>query len=223
MSEWIKLTASDGVELAAWRASPQGKPKGGIVVIQEIFGVNHHIRAMTDRFAAAGYLAIAPGMFDRVEPGVDVGYDQATITSGMALAGRMDRAKAMLDIAAAIQAASVAGKVGIVGFCMGGSYAWGAAAQLPGLSAAVGYYGGNIIAMKDLKPKIPVLLHFGEKDAHIPVAGVREVGALHPDVAIHIYPAADHGFNCDERASYDAPSAALAWERTLAFFASHVG
>ena len=222
MSEWIKLKASDGFELAAWRAAPQGAPKGGIVVIQEIFGVNHHIRAVTDRFAAAGYLAIAPGMFDRLEPGVDVGYDQPSRTKGMGLVGKLDRDKAMLDIVAAIQAASVAGKVGIVGFCMGGSYAWGAAAQLPGLAAAVGYYGGNIIAMKDLQPKVPVLLHFGEKDQHIPVAGVREVAALHPDVPIHIYPA-DHGFSCDERESFDPPSAALAWERTLAFFAQYVG
>ncbi|MDE3175443.1 MAG: dienelactone hydrolase family protein [Pseudomonadota bacterium] len=222
MSEWIKLTASDGFELSAWRATPKGTSKGGLVVIQEIFGVNHHIRAVADRFAAAGYLAIAPAMFDRVERGVDIGYDQAARTKGMGIAGKMDREKAMLDIAAAIPGASIAGKVGVVGFCMGGSYAWGAAARLPGLSAAVGYYGGNIIAMKDLAPRIPTMLHFGEKDEHIPVAGVRDVGARHPDVPIYIY-AAGHGFSCDERESYDAPSAALAWDRTLAFFAERLG
>ena len=222
MGEWIKLTAADGFELTAWRAAPKETPKGGIVVIQEIFGVNHHIRAVTDRFAAAGYLAVAPAVFDRVEPGVDEGYDLPSRTKGMGLAGKMDREKTMLDIAAAISAAGEAGKVGIVGFCLGGSYAWGAAGRLSGLSAAVGYYGGNIIAMKDLTPQIPTLLHFGEKDEHIPVAGVREVGALHPDVPIYLYPAG-HGFSCDERGSYDPASAALAWDRTLAFFAQHVG
>ncbi len=222
MSEWIKLKASDGFELAAWRAAPQGKAKGGVVVIQEIFGVNHHIRAVADRFAAAGYLAIAPGIFDRVERDVDLGYDQPGRTEGMAIAGKMDREKILLDIAAAIAAASEAGKVGIVGFCLGGSYAWISAAKLPGLSAAVGYYGGHVIAQKDLQPKAPTMLHFGEKDEHIPVAGVREVQAQHPDVPIYLYPA-DHGFSCDERSSYDKDSAALAWDRTLAFLGQHIG
>jgi carboxymethylenebutenolidase len=222
MGEWIDLKSTDGFELKAWRAEPRGAPKGGIVVIQEIFGVNHHIRSVTDRLAAAGYLAVAPAMFDRVEPGVELNYDQAGMTKGMELAGKMDREKALADIAAAVAAASPGGKVGITGFCMGGTYCWLAAAQLPGLSAAVGYYGGGIVGLKDLQPKIPTTLHFGEKDAHIPVAGVKEVGALHPDVPIYLYPA-DHGFHCDERGSYDKPSATLAWERTLAFFGDHVG
>jgi carboxymethylenebutenolidase len=222
MGEWIKLVASDGFQLSAWRATPQGTPKGGVVVIQEIFGVNNQIRGVTDRFANAGYLAIAPAIFDRVEPGIYVGFSPAERARGMGVAGKMDRDKALADIAAAISAASAGGKVGIVGFCLGGSYAWAAAERLGGLSAAVGYYGGNIVANKDLSPKVPTLLHFGEKDEHIPVSGVREVAALHPEVEIQLYPAG-HAFANEERDSYHAPSAALAWDRTLAFLARHVG
>jgi carboxymethylenebutenolidase len=222
MGEWIKLTASDGVEISAWRAAPEGTPKGGVVVIQEIFGVNHHIRSVADRLAAEGYLAIAPAVFDRVEPGVELAYDPPGIGRGMELAGKVNRENAMKDIAAAIEAAKGAGKVGVTGFCMGGTFTWVASANIPGVAAAVGYYGGGIVGLKDLKPLAPTMLHFGAKDAHIPVAGVREVEALHPDVPVYIYDA-DHGFHCDERASYDAPSAALAWGRTLEFFGEHVG
>ena len=161
-------------------------------------------------------------MFDRVEPSVELGYDPEGIQQGMGIAGKVDREKALLDVAAAIAAASEGGKVGIVGFCMGGTFAWVASAQASGLSAAVGYYGGGIPAAKALQPKVPTMLHFGEKDDHIPLAAVREVGALHPDVPIYLYPAG-HGFHCDERGSYDADSAKLAWDRTLAFFAQHIG
>jgi carboxymethylenebutenolidase len=222
MGEWIDLKAADGFSAKAWRAAPQGAPRGGIVVIQEIFGVNHHIRSVTDRFAAAGYLAVAPAVFDRVQPGVELNYDQPGVAKGMELAGKMDRAKALADIAAAIAAASAGGKVGITGFCMGGTYAWLAAAQLSGLSAAVGYYGGGILGLQDLQPKVPTILHFGARDSHIPIAGVREFEKSHKDIPVYVYDA-DHGFHCDERASYDAPSAKLAWERTLAFFGQHVG
>ena len=222
MGEWTTLKAADGFELKAWLAKPQGVPKGAVVVIQEIFGVNAHIRSVTDRVAEAGYLAIAPAVFDRVEKDVELTYDQAGMGSGMALAGKMDRAKTLLDIEAAIAAVKSAGKVGITGFCMGGTYTWLAAAQLPGLSAASGYYGGGILGLKDLEPKVPTILHFGEKDAHIPIDGVHELEKQHKDVPIYIYPA-DHGFHCDARGSYDAPSAKLAWERTLAFFAKHLG
>jgi carboxymethylenebutenolidase len=222
MGEWIDLKAADGFSAKAWRAAPQGAPKGGIVVIQEIFGVNHHIRSVADRFAAAGYLAVAPAVFDRVQPGVELNYDQEGIAKGMELAGKMDRPNALADIAAAIAAASAGGKVGITGFCMGGTYTWLAAAQLSGLSAAVGYYGGGVLGLKDLQPKVPTILHFGERDSHIPIAGVREFEKSRKDIPVYVYPA-DHGFHCDERASYDAPSAKLAWERTLAFFGQHVG
>jgi carboxymethylenebutenolidase len=221
MGEWMTLKAADGFELQAWLAKPQGAAKGAVVVIQEIFGVNHHIRAVADRFAEAGYLAIAPGVFDRVEKNVDMNYDQEGMTKGMGIAGKMDRANTVSDIEAAIAAVKSAGKVGIVGFCMGGTYAWVAAAQISGLSAASGYYGGGILGLKDLQPKIPTILHFGEKDGHIPIDGVHELAKQHPDVPVYTYPA-DHGFNCDERGSYDAPSAKLAWERTMAHFAKHL-
>jgi carboxymethylenebutenolidase len=222
MGQWIKLKAEDGFECGAWRSEPAGKPRGGVVVIQEIFGVNEHIRSVTDRVAAEGYLAIAPAVFDRVQRDVELVYDQPGIASGMELAGKLVRDDSMKDVAAAIAVAAEGGKVGITGFCMGGTYAWGAAARLSGLSAAVGYYGGGILGLKDLKPQVPTMLHFGEKDGHIPIAGVKEFAALHPEVKVYLYPA-DHGFHCDARASYDAPSAKLAWGRTIEFFRQHVG
>jgi carboxymethylenebutenolidase len=222
MGHWIELKPEGAGSIRAWRADPEGRPLGGIVVIQEIFGVNSHIRAVTDRFAVDGYLAVAPAVFEHVEPGFDVGYDSESMTRGMALAGKMDREQAQRDVAAAIEVAKQGGKVGIVGYCMGGTVAWVAASRLPGLSAAVCYYGGGILALKDAKPSIPVMLHFGEKDDHIPVAGVRELAALYRDIPVHLYPAG-HGFNCDQRESYDAPSAALAWTRTLEFFGKHLG
>jgi carboxymethylenebutenolidase len=222
MGHWIELKPEGADQIRAWRAVPTGKPRGGIVVIQEIFGVNSHIRTVTDRFASEGYLAVAPAIFEHVEKGFETGYDPDSRTRGMAIAGKMDRDQAQRDVTAAIAVAKEGGKVGIVGFCMGGTVVWAAAARQPGLSGAVGYYGGGIIALKDLKPRVPTLLHFGEKDQHIPVAGVRELAAAHPEVEVHIYPA-DHGFNCDHRESYDGPSAALAWTRTLAFFGKHLG
>ena len=222
MGHWIELKPEGADPIRAWRADPAGKPRGGIVVIQEIFGVNSHIRAVTDRFAAEGYLAVAPAIFEHVEKGFDVGYDPDSRAKGMAIAGKMDRDQAQRDIAAAIEIAKEGGKVGIVGFCLGGTLAWVAAATQPGLSAAVCYYGGGILGLKDLKPRVPTLMHFGEKDQHIPVAGVKEFAASRPDILVHIYPA-DHGFNCDQRESYDAPSAKLAWTRTIEFLRQHLG
>ena len=195
---WIELKPEGAGPIRAWRADPSGKPRGGIVVIQEIFGVNSHIRSVADRFAAEGYLAVAPGIFEHVEPKFDVGYDPQSRERGIAIMNTVDREQMLRDVAAAIAVAKEGGKVGVVGYCLGGTVAWGAAGQLSGLSAAVGYYGGGIIGLKDLKPKVPTLLHFGEKDQHIPVAGVKEVAAAHPDVEVHIYPA-DHAFNCEQR------------------------
>jgi carboxymethylenebutenolidase len=222
MGDWIELKPEGAGPIRAWRANLAGKPRGGVVVIQEIFGVNSHIRAVTDKFAGEGYLAVAPAIFEHVEKGFDVGYDAESRQRGMAIVGKTDREQVLRDVAAATEVAKKGGKVGIVGFCFGGTIAWAAAARVSGLSAAVGYYGGGIIGLKDLEPRVPTMLHFGEKDQHIPIAGVREVAAAHPDVEVHIYPA-DHGFNCDQRESYDAPSAALAWTRTLAFLAKHLG
>jgi len=222
MGHWIELKPEGAGPIAAWRADPAGAPRGGIVVIQEIFGVNAHIREVTDRFAAEGFLAVAPAIFDHVEKGFDVGYDPDSRTRGMAVVAKVDREQVLRDAAAATEIAREGGKVGIVGYCFGGTIAWMAAAQLPDLSAAVGYYGGGILGLKDLKPKIPTILHFGEKDQHIPIADVKAFAAERPDAPVYTYPA-DHGFNCDHRASYDAPSAALAWKRTLEFFRRHLG
>ena len=219
---WIELKPEGAGPIRAWRADPAREPRGGIVVIQEIFGVNSHIRSVADRFAAEGYLAVAPGIFEHVEPKFDVGYDAQSRERGIAIMNKVDREQMLRDVAAAIAVAKEGGKVSVVGYCLGGTVAWGAAGQLSGLSAAVGYYGVGIIGLKDLKPKVPTLLHFGEKDQHIPIAGVKEVAAAHPDVEVHIYPA-DHGFNCEQRDSYDAPSAKLAWTRTLEFLTKHVG
>jgi carboxymethylenebutenolidase len=223
MGAWIKLTACDGFELSAWRAEPQGAPRGGLVVVQEIFGVNAHIRSVADGFAADGYLAIAPAIFDRAEPGFDVGYEPETMARGVALAGKVSREVIQLDVAAAIAAAGGGGKVGIVGYCLGGTVAWVAAALTPGLSAAVGYYGGGVPGLNDLKPRVPTMLHFGEKDQHIPLAGVRQVAAAHPDTQVFTYPTGGHAFNRYGNAAYDAPSATLARQRTMAFFAANLG
>ena len=222
MGHWIELRPESAGPIRAWRADPEGRPRGAIVVIQEIFGVNAHIRAVTDRFAVDDYLAIAPAIFDHVEKGFDVGYDAESRAQGIEIVGKIDREQTMRDVAAAIDVAKEGGKVGIVGYCLGGTIAWAAAVDQPGLSAAVCYYGGGIVAMKDQKPRVPTMLHFGEKDEHIPVAGVRELAAQYPDIPVRLY-LAGHGFNCDHRESYDAPSAALAWERTLEFFGRRLG
>ena len=222
MSQTIKLTASDGATIDAYRADPAGKPKGGIVVLQEIFGVNPHIRRVADGFAAQGYLAVAPALFDRAKPGVELGYTPDDIPLGSDYVAQIGHERTMLDVAAAVQAAAEGGKVGVVGYCWGGSLAYAAACAVPGVAAAVGYYGGTIAKSLDQKPKVPLVLHFGERDDHIPMSDVEAIRAALPDVSVHTYPAG-HGFNCDARGSYDKPSAAEALERTLAFFARHVG
>jgi carboxymethylenebutenolidase len=222
MGKMIELTASDGHKFAAYRADPAGKPRGGLVVIQEIFGVNSHIKAVTDGYAADGYLAIAPALFDRVQRGFDVGYSPQDMTQGREVRAKVADDAALKDTEAALKAVASAGKVGIVGYCWGGTIAWLAAAKLPGLSAAVPYYGGGILANAGLEPRVPLMGHFGERDAHIPVDGVKKLAAQHPKHQIFIY-SADHGFNCDQRGSYDAPAAKQARERTLAFLRQHVG
>ena len=222
MGKMIDLTASDGHRLAAYRADPPGKPRGAIVVIQEIFGVNSHIRQVADGYAADGYLAIAPAMFDRAQRNFDVGYSPEDVAKGREVRGKVTNDMAIKDAEAAIKAVAGAGKVGIVGYCWGGLVTWLAAAKLPGLAAAAPYYGGGILDNADLEPKVPLMGHFGERDAHIPVEGVRKLAAKHAKYQIFIY-AADHGFNCDHRGSYDAAAAKQARERTLALFRKHVG
>jgi carboxymethylenebutenolidase len=218
----IKLTASDNFQLGGYRAEPATAPKAAIVVIQEIFGVNHHIRAVCDRLAGEGYVAIAPSIFDRTEPNFQCGYSPEEIATARKFIANPDWAAMQRDTQAAIDAVRNVGPVGIVGFCLGGSVAYAAATKLSGLSAAVGYYGGAIVRFADDKPKVPTQLHFGEKDAGIPLADVETIKAKRPDVEIHVYPGAQHGFHCDERASYDKTSADIAWPRSLGFFAKHL-
>jgi len=214
------LQAADGHRLAAYRAVPAGKPRGALVVVQEIFGVNSHIRAVADGYAADGWLAIAPAMFDRVERGIELGYTPADIERGRELKGGCSNDHALLDIAAAVDTVRSAGKVAVIGYCWGGTLAWLAACRQPGLSAAVSYYGGGIGELVDLTPRCPVLAHFGERDASIPLTVAEALRTAHPEVEIHVYPAG-HGFNCDQRGSFDATSAALARERSLAFLNAH--
>ena len=222
MGEMIELTASDGFALSAYRAAPSGKPRGGLVVVQEIFGVNSHIRNVCDGYAADGYLAIAPALFDRVERNVELGYSPDDIAKGRVYKEKATIDAALRDVDAAREAAASAGKVGIVGYCWGGYVAWMAAARLPGFACAVPYYGGGMIEARNERPRCPVLGHFGRRDKNIPVEGIEELARMHPEALIHFYDA-DHGFNCDQRGSYDAPSARLARERTLAFLRAKVG
>ena len=221
MGKMIELTASDGFKLGAYKAEPKGPSKGGLVVCQEIFGVNHHIRNVADRFAEQGYTVIAPALFDRAERGVDIGYTEATIKQGVDLRAKIKLEDTMKDVQAAVSALKGAGKVGVVGYCWGGSLAFLSATRLSGVAAAVGYYGGTIAAHADEKPKVPVMLHFGEKDHGIPMSDVAKVKAARPEVKIFTYQA-DHGFSCDERGSFDKPSHEQALARTLAFFKEHL-
>ena len=222
MGHDIKLTASDHFQLGGYRADPAGAPRAAVVVIQEIFGVNHHIRAVCDRFAGNGYVAIAPAIFDRIEPNFQSGYAPEEVTVARKFVADPDWTAMLRDSQAAIDAVKDVGPVGIIGFCLGGSVAYAAATKLSGLSAAIGYYGGAIVRFADDAPKVPTQLHFGEKDAGIPLSDVDAIRAKRPDVEIHVYPGAQHGFNCDERASYDPASSGIAKQRSLDFFARHL-
>jgi carboxymethylenebutenolidase len=223
MGTTIELTAADGHKFAAYRADPAGKPRGAIVVVQEIFGVNGHMRRVADGFAAQGYLAIAPALFDRTKRGVELGYDADAIAAGRDLRGAVGDPGPLADIQATIvEAAKAGGKIAVVGYCWGGSLAYFSATRLSGIAAAVGYYGGAIAEHASETTKVPVMLHFGETDHGIPMSDVEKVKAAHPEIALHVYPAG-HGFNCDERGSYDAQSAATALDRTLGFLRQHVG
>ncbi|MGH6883547.1 dienelactone hydrolase family protein [Hypericibacter sp.] len=222
MGSKVELKAADGFNLAGYRAEPAGASKGGLVVIQEIFGVNHHIRNVTDSFAAQGYTALAPALFDRTERGIDIGYDEAAMNRGVKLRAAIKLEDTMLDVAAAIQALKGAGKIAVVGYCWGGSLAFLSATRLPGLACTVGYYGGMIAAHAQEKPKVPVMLHFGEHDHGIPLSDVEKIKAARPEVKIFTYDAG-HGFSCDERPSFDKASHEKALGRTLAFFKEHLG
>jgi len=225
MSQTMVLTARDGHRFVATVAGTVDAAKGGVVILQEIFGLNAHIRTLPARFAAAGYYAIAPALFDRAETGVELGYDAAGKTRGLALKAAVD-AETLFDVEAAIAEAAKAGPVAVVGYCWGGSLAWRSAVTLPGLAAAIAYYGGELPARLNERPNCPLLAHFGARDASIPMEAVDAFTAAQanstPPVTVHVYDA-DHGFNCDSRAQYDATAATLAFERTLAFLATHLG
>jgi len=223
MGQNLTLTASDNQKLGAYRADPAGAPKGAIVVIQEIFGVNHHIRAVTDNCAKAGYVAIAPAIFDRQKPGFECGYTPEDIAEARKFVASPDVPAMLRDIQAAVDAVKSVGPVGVVGFCLGGSLAFLSATRLNGVGAAVSYYGGMVARTADEKPKVPTMMHFGEKDAGIPMTDVDSIKTKRGgDCEIFVYPNAQHGFHCDERASYDKASAEIAWPRTLDFFAKHL-
>jgi carboxymethylenebutenolidase len=216
------LTAADKHQLGAYRADPQGTAKGGIVVIQEIFGVNRHIRAVCDRLADEGYTAVAPALFDRTQPSFECGYTPDEIANARKFVANPDFPAMLRDTQAAIDELKKDGAVGILGFCMGGTIAFLAAAEATGLSAAVCYYGGHIIKMVDKTPRCPTQMHFGEKDASIPMSDIETIKAKRSECEIFTYADAGHGFNCDERGSHNEAAAKLAWQRSMDFLRKHV-
>ncbi len=225
MGTTISLTSCDGFQLSAYRAEPEGgTARGGVVVVQEIFGVNEHIRSVADRYAAAGYLAIAPAIFDRARTGIELGYTPEDIEVGRGIAmGSLDFQKVVDDVAAAGAAAREAGKVGVVGYCFGGRITAACAIQLPDVFDAVSsYYGGGIVGLIDQTPVVPMIMHFGERDHAIPMEDVDKVIVAWPDTTVYVYDA-EHGFNCDHRASFGAVPAAIAQARTFRFFDEQLG
>jgi carboxymethylenebutenolidase len=220
MGEFTTLMARDGHEFNAWLAAPSGPTRGAVLLAQEIFGVNRHIRAVADSFAAAGYVTIAPCLFDRIRRGIELGYSEAEVQQGRGYRLQIPKEKTLLDLTACINVTKHAGRVAAVGYCWGGTLAYIAACELP-VACAVSYYGGQIKDHLDKSPRRPVMYHFGEKDPHIPISDVDKIRAVDPNGVFHLYPA-DHGFNCEERSTYDAASAALARARTLQFLTAQM-
>ncbi|MBS0613758.1 MAG: dienelactone hydrolase family protein [Proteobacteria bacterium] len=219
MGSTLTLTAADGHSLDAYLAPARGKERGAVVIIQEVFGINSHIRKVTDQYAEAGFRSIAPALFDRL--GKDITVPYTDVPAGIDLAMKLKNDETLLDMKSAIDYVRPAGKVGVVGYCWGGTMSYLAAARLD-IAAAVSYYGGFISNYLDEQLRVPVMFHFGEKDAHIPLSTVEKIRAHHAQQTYHIYPAG-HGFNCTDRASFDAASAKLAFERSVEFLKQHVG
>ena len=222
MGKQFSLTTADQHKLGAYRADPQGTPRGGLVVVQEIFGVNHHIRAVCNRLAALGYVAVAPAVFDRFVRDFECGYTPDEIAHARSYLGNLNWDHMMADMTAAVGDLKGLGPLGVIGFCMGGTAAFLAACRIPGMSAAVAYYGGMIGKFADEKPKCPLQMHFGEKDEGIPMTVVDEIKKKLPQAETYVYPGAAHGFYCDERASYNKASADLAWGRTQEFLTKNM-
>jgi carboxymethylenebutenolidase len=221
MAEYTRLMARDGHEFSAWLVAPTGPARGAVVILQEIFGVNAHIRAVAEGYAADGYLAIAPCLFDRVRRGIELGYSPPEVQEGLGYMKQLAPEQVTLDVSAALNVVRHAGRVAAIGYCWGGTQAYLAACTLP-VAAAVAYYGSGIAANLDRKPQHPVMYHFGERDKSIPPEAIEKIRTANPAGIFHLYPA-DHGFNCDHRAMYDADSAALARRRTLQFLAEQLG
>jgi carboxymethylenebutenolidase len=221
MGDYVTLTAADGHKLGGYVARPEGEPLAGLVVVQEIFGVNGHIRSVADGYARDGFLAVAPALFDRIERGVELQYEGPDMQRAMSLIPRLDVEKSLADVAAAVQFAqnNSGVKVGVIGFCYGGTIAWLAAARLH--LPAVGYYGGRIANYAEEALSAPVMLHFGTQDAHIPVEEVNKIRAAHREVEVYWYDAG-HGFNCDARKSYNPEAARVARDRSLKFLKQHL-
>ncbi|HWX48857.1 MAG TPA: dienelactone hydrolase family protein [Roseomonas sp.] len=218
----IELAAADGHRLSAWRTGPQDASRA-LVVVQEIFGVNRHMRHVCEEFARQGFAVSCPALFDRVEPGIELGYEQEDRKRGMALRSQIDAAAAVLDIEAAAQALPQSARIGIIGYCWGGTVAWHGATRSQRFTAAIGYYGGGIAAAREEKPRCPVQLHFGAEDHGIPLSDVDAIRAARPEVEVFVYPGAGHGFACEERDSYNPAATAQAMQRSLAFLNKHLG
>jgi carboxymethylenebutenolidase len=221
MGEFTTIMARDGHEFQTWLAAAPQRPRGAVLVIQEIFGINSHIRRVTDEFAAAGYTAIAPALFDRVRRGIELGYTPQDMQQGVGYVKQLDPEATRRDLAAALAVVKNSGRAGAVGYCWGGAQAYLAACELP-LACAVVYYG-KVVSYLDRKPRCPVMYHYGSEDQSIPLADVERIRAVYPDAPVYTYQGAGHGFNCEQRASHDPQAAALARTRTLEFLARHTG
>ncbi len=215
----LQLRAKDGHSLSAYMVAPEGKPRGGVVVIQEIFGLNSHVKRVTEQYAGLGYLAIAPALFDRIKRNVELPYTD--LQPGIDLMMKTTNDGVLADVNAAVDAVAHAGRTGMVGYCWGGRVTYLSACRI-NIAAAVAYYGGGIAQLLDEIPKCPIVFHFGERDAFIPASDVEKIRAAVPQGIFHLYPA-NHGFNCTDRADYDAASARLAFERSSEFFRTHIG
>ncbi len=214
MGQVIRLDNDRGSRISGWLCEAEGEPRGSVVIVQEIFGVNAHIRAVTERFARAGYTSLAPAFFDHVETGVELGYDKAGFARGRELALKLDMDDAVSDVRAAARAIASAGKAAVVGYCWGGTTAFVAGMRLE--IPAVSFYGSRNVNYMDESATAPQQFHFGERDKSIPPEVIERHRQTYPDAEIYTYPAG-HGFNCDLRPDYDAESASLAWRRTLDF------